>query len=109
RTIFTSFDHRLVRRIREVEPSAVTGILYHWHTNLFRPPSVIASRCGASVFICSASQLSPAFLRDAKVAGLGVSVYTVNDPQEAYRLADRGVDGIISDAADVVRAALAAR
>ncbi|MEK6649391.1 MAG: glycerophosphodiester phosphodiesterase family protein, partial [Bacteroidota bacterium] len=32
RTIFTSFDHRLVRGIREVEPSAVTGILYHWHS-----------------------------------------------------------------------------
>lgn len=109
RTIFTSFDHRLVRGIRDVEPSAVTGILYNWHTNLFRSPSVIASRCGASVFICSSSQLSPAFLRDARVAGLAVSVYTVNDPQEALRLADRGVDGIISDAADVVRAALVAR
>jgi glycerophosphoryl diester phosphodiesterase len=109
RTYFSSFDARLVRTLRSVESSATTGVLYNWHWDLWRRPSVIAARCGASAFICSRTELTDRRLHDAKAAGLSVSVYTVNDPAEAVRLADRGVDLLISDAPDVILAALGSR
>ena len=108
-TILTSFDRRIVRTLRTIEPAVTTGILYHWNRDLFRRPSEIAASCDASVFICSVSQLSPAFLADAQSAGIAVAVYTVNEPAEARRLSDLGVDGIITDATDIIRSSISAR
>lgn len=109
RVCFSSFDGDLVKRIRALEPGAVTGVLYNWHRDFWRVPSAIAERCNASIFICSWTELTRRRLADAKAAGLGVAVYTVNDPDEAIRQAERGVDVLISDAPDRILQALAAR
>lgn len=109
RVCFSSFDGELVKCIRTVEPRATTGVLYNWHRDFWRSPSAIAARCDASVFICSWTELTRQRLADAKAAGLGVAVYTVNDSEEALRQADRGVDLLISDAPDRILKALAAR
>lgn len=45
--------------------------------------------------------LTPALLRAAHGAGVEVHVWTVNDPAAMMRLAGLGVDGIVSDRADV--------
>ncbi len=107
--MFSSFDAELVHAIRAESPEATTGVLYNWHRDLWRPPSAIAARCGASAFICSWTELTRRRFDDAKAAGLAVAVYTVNDPEEACRQADRGVDLVISDAPDRILKALAAR
>jgi glycerophosphoryl diester phosphodiesterase len=108
-TILTSFDQRIVRTLRSIEPTVTTGILYHGQRDLFRRPSEIARYCGASVFICSGSQLSEAMLRDIRASGLTIAVYTVNEPSEALRLSALGIDAIISDAADLIRNTIPAR
>ncbi|MBI3710751.1 MAG: glycerophosphodiester phosphodiesterase [Proteobacteria bacterium] len=46
-------------------------------------------------------------LAEAKALGLPVVVWTVNDPVEMRRLIERGVDGIISDRPDLLRAVVA--
>ncbi|MFS0912650.1 glycerophosphodiester phosphodiesterase family protein [Microbacterium sp. 179-I 3D2 NHS] len=50
--------------------------------------------------------LTPALVRAAHRAGVEVHVWTVNDADDMRRLARLGVDGIVSDRADVALAAL---
>lgn len=50
--------------------------------------------------------LTPALLRAAHQAGVEVHAWTVNDPATMSRLVGLGVDGIVSDRADVALSAL---
>ena len=46
------------------------------------------------------------FVAEARARDLFVNVWTVDDPAEIRRLADLGVDGIVTNVPDVARAAL---
>jgi glycerophosphoryl diester phosphodiesterase len=50
--------------------------------------------------------LTPALLRAAHRAGVEVHVWTVNDPAAMLRLAGLGIDGVVSDRADLALATL---
>ncbi|WEK59788.1 MAG: glycerophosphodiester phosphodiesterase family protein [Candidatus Microbacterium colombiense] len=50
--------------------------------------------------------LTPALLRGAQRHGVEVHVWTVNEPADMIRLATAGVDGVVSDRADVALATL---
>jgi glycerophosphoryl diester phosphodiesterase len=49
------------------------------------------------------------FLAAAHERGIPVHVWTINDPDEMHRLLDMGVDGIMTDRADVLKAVLETR
>jgi glycerophosphoryl diester phosphodiesterase len=51
--------------------------------------------------------LTPALIRAAHAHGVEVHVWTVNDPDDMRRLIASGVDGVVSDRADLALAALA--
>jgi glycerophosphoryl diester phosphodiesterase len=53
--------------------------------------------------------VTDAFLAAAHDRGLQVHVWTINEPDEMHRLLDLGVDGIMTDRADVLRSVLQSR
>jgi glycerophosphoryl diester phosphodiesterase len=53
--------------------------------------------------------VTPRFLRTAHAAGLEVHIWTIDDAAEMHRLLDLGVDGIMTDRPDVLRAVLVER
>ena len=53
--------------------------------------------------------VTPGFIRRAHRHGLQVHVWTVNDPAEMRRLLDLGVDGIVTDRADLLKEVLQER
>jgi glycerophosphoryl diester phosphodiesterase len=50
--------------------------------------------------------VTPGFVRRAHRHGLQVHVWTINDPAEMSRLLDLGVDGIVTDRADLLKTVL---
>jgi len=53
--------------------------------------------------------VTPGFIRRAHRHGLQVHVWTINEPAEMHRLLDLGVDGIVTDRADLLKSVLQER
>lgn len=62
---------------------------------------------GGAIWSPLADDVTADSVREAHTLGLPVIVWTVNDPKEMARLMDLGVDGIISDRPDILRAVAA--
>lgn len=52
---------------------------------------------------------TPRFIRRAHALGLAVHIWTINEPAEMRRLLDLGVDGIVTDRADLLKQVLQER
>lgn len=107
RVCIGSFDLDPLRVVRRLEPNLATSasrpetaraLLRVW----CRCPLGAVPYVGFQVPECSGRLrvVSPRFLAAAHRAGLGVQVWTVDEPDQATRLLRAGVDGLITDRPD---------
>ncbi|PZE19821.1 glycerophosphodiester phosphodiesterase [Paenibacillus xerothermodurans] len=94
--VISSFDHKCIRRIKQMEPRLKIGLLYQ--ANLLDP---VAYARGFDVEVYS---LHPQFqmldaedVQQAVAQGLRVYPFTANSEKDLSRLMEMGVSGIITD------------
>jgi len=94
RVIISSFDHRLIRQIKSIEPKILTAILYHAGLIDHIAPAKDAIADGIHP---EHSTVTEELVRTAKEAGLFVNTWTVDGEDRMRKLRDMGVSGIISN------------
>ena len=127
RTMIQSFDWRTLQVVQKEAPEIRTmylssprtlkpeadgkpspwlaGLSPEQHGSV--PKTVKAS--GGTIWAPNQTYLTPELLAEAKALGITVIPWTVNSPDMMRKLIDMGVDGIISDRPDLVKAELARR
>ena len=131
RTTLQSFDWRVVERVLRVAPEIATSCLTSEQSDddtlqVARPgpkpwlagldPAAhggsaprLVKAMGVATWSPHYLDLTPERMAEARSLGLAVVVWTVNDPADMARLIDLGVDAIISDRPDRLRAVMVAR
>jgi glycerophosphoryl diester phosphodiesterase len=100
-----SFDHRAVLRAHALEPQLVTGILEVSY--LLRPDDALRA-ADARDYWQEWSMIDETLVERIHEAGGRVIAWTVNDPEQARRLAMMSVDALCTDVPNVIGPAIAA-
>ncbi len=114
------FRRAVLRAVRDEEPALATSaareeVRLALYRSWLRWPVMQTAYAGYQIPELSGATrvVSPRFVADARRAGLGVQVWTVNDESTARRLLSWGVNALITDRPDLmvplVREAQAAR
>jgi len=101
-TIVSSFNPLAIRRIRK-QLSRRTKIAHLWHNKWFKYKYLIGA---AEAHHPHHSLVDEKYMRWAHKHNWMVNVWTVDDQNEARRLADLGVDGIITNVPQLIDQAL---
>ncbi|HOX22151.1 MAG TPA: glycerophosphodiester phosphodiesterase family protein [Elusimicrobiales bacterium] len=99
KTLFSSFDHDTMKRLRLLEPEARLGVLVNGLD--FEEAFRTAKAVGAESLHLSLRKLSPAVLARAHDAGLKVYVYTVDRVDAASLAKALGADGLFTNRPDL--------
>lgn len=104
RVIYSSFHHPSVVKIKKLDETAKTGILYS--DGWIRVPSY-ASKLGMDCIHPAVWHMkSKKLMEQAKEKHLAVHVWTVNEPEMMEELIRQKVDAIITNKPDLCRAVL---
>jgi glycerophosphoryl diester phosphodiesterase len=103
RTVVISFDAAIVRTMRNIEPTLMTGLLYDGQ---IENPLEKALAIGARQLAVRGDLVTPAFIAEVHKKDLQMVCWTVNHPAHMRMLAAAGVDGIMSDYPDRLVAAV---
>jgi len=107
RTTVQSFDWRTLHAVERAAPEIATVYLTGRRRGGSQPKAVHAA--GGRIWSPNYEELDSAALIEARALGLKVVPWTVNEPGFIERFLDLGVDGIITDYPERVRAELARR
>jgi glycerophosphoryl diester phosphodiesterase len=94
RVIISSFDHATIKRIKEIAPGILCGILF---SGALIDPITPARLADADGLHPEFSSVHEPLIAAAQKAGLFVNVWTVDSEQQIRRMAALGVTGIISN------------
>ena len=106
RVTVTSSSRSVLRALQQLAPHLARGLVaeYDW-----LDPLKVAQRYQCILLALNWTLCSPERLRKAQQLGLHVSVWTVNEPALMRRLADLGVDSLITDFPGLATATLGNR
>jgi len=95
RVIIQSFDHRVLREVKEIQPKILTSALIaqNYLIDLVR----VARIASADIISPNAEWITREQVKTLRAIGLKVIPWTVNDPEDWRRMADFDIDGIITD------------
>jgi len=95
--LVSSFDHRHLRRLHQLDPELLLGALYHPVRDLAKKPSTICRSTGATAFICSRTQLRRRLVDDVRAHKIFLAVYGVNSPADLAGVRGSGVRAVVTD------------
>lgn len=101
--ILSSFNHYSMVHCKEIAPDLKTGLLYM--EGLYQP-SRYARTTRADALHPYFHAVNEEIVREAHLEGLLVNTFTVNDPLTMRRLVMMGVDGIVTNYPDRLRAVI---
>jgi glycerophosphoryl diester phosphodiesterase len=93
-----SFDLEALRRVKRFLPDLSVGLILSGGS----PGLVEARSVNASQVSPQAAYLDPAKVEGYRRAGFRVTTWTVNQPEEMWRVLGLGVDGIVTDRPDLL-------
>ena len=105
RIIYSSFNHYVLMKLREVDPKAKIGLLYseamvdpwvyanYLHADAIHPHYLAALGC-------------PGLIEGCKKAGVEIHPWTCNDEQVVCDLASAGIEAVITNYPDKAREAI---
>lgn len=99
RIVVSSFDHRCLLEVRKADERIVTGLLYS--ANLV-DVGAYAAKCGARFIHPHFAFVDESAIYECTLNGIGINVWTVDDPQLAVQMQRLGINILISNAPDKV-------
>jgi len=100
--VITSLDYAALRQVKQIEPRLATG-----HIVTAAVGNVVKSE--ADFLSLNSARATRSLVRRAHAAGKQVHVWTVNKPEVALLMIERGVDNIITDDPALVARVIAER
>jgi glycerophosphoryl diester phosphodiesterase len=107
-TVYLSIQRPNFDNIGAGKPGASPWTAGFSHAEHGSVPKMIKA-AGGRIWSSLHADLDAAKLKEAKALGLTVLAWTVNEPAQISRMMDLGVDGIVSDRPDLVRAEMQRR
>jgi len=104
KVLFSSFNPFTLRRLRPFAPEVPSGLLYSHNLPIYLRRAWFAPFAPHKARHPHFALVDERLVRWCRTRKLHVNVWTVNEPAEMKRLIALGVDGIITDAPDVLSA-----
>lgn len=104
RVVYSSFNHYSLKTIKDLNPDAEVGVLYH-HEKLYKPWNYITF-VGADSAHPNYKMLNDEILAGYKNAGIKVRPYTINNPSKMAYFFKNDIEAIITDTPDMARSIL---
>lgn len=103
RTVVISFDPATIRAVHQLDPSLMIGLLIEKDAGDF---VAVGAQTGARQICAEASIITPEFVAKAHRSDLHVIAWTVNSVEKMRAMIGAGVDGIMTDFPDRLRATI---
>lgn len=102
RVLFSSFNHKLMKYVKENEPAAHTGVIFHPVLHFGRMPSALALPAGAEVFVCSKREVTRKRIADAAKHNIIIGVYGLENQEDIEQMLSVGIHVLVSDYPDII-------